>query len=96
MSTTPLDHLFSTTLLSLLVPDTSLPFPPATSIDAWLAQAGREGVERRDAFFDEQLLSFLVLRIEHPADESLPPSPPDPSSTPQPQQPPQPPQPPQS
>jgi hypothetical protein len=42
-----LDQIFSTAHLNVLVPDTSLEFPPNTSVDKWLAAAQVGGVERR-------------------------------------------------
>ncbi|PPQ70667.1 hypothetical protein CVT25_010769 [Psilocybe cyanescens] len=74
-----LDQVFSTTILNLLIPDTSLQFPPESSTDAWLSQAQTNAVERRQAFFDEQLQSLLVLRIKNPPDEG----PGDPSNPPE-------------
>ncbi|KAF8909732.1 TRAPP trafficking subunit Trs65-domain-containing protein [Gymnopilus junonius] len=64
-----LDQVFSTAILNLLIPDTSLPFPPETPVDVWLERAQKTAIERKQAFFDEQLHSFLVLRIENPSDE---------------------------
>ncbi|KAF8152924.1 TRAPP trafficking subunit Trs65-domain-containing protein [Crassisporium funariophilum] len=65
-----LDQLFSATVLDVLVPNSSLDFPENISADEWLAKAQTFGVERRQAFFDEQLQSLLVLRIKHPALDS--------------------------
>ncbi|KAH9474413.1 hypothetical protein JR316_0012871 [Psilocybe cubensis] len=74
-----LDQVFSTSILNLLIPDTSLQFPPESSTDEWLANAQANAVERQQAFFDEQLHSLLVLRIKNPPDE--PPG--DPSNPPE-------------
>ena len=48
-----LDQIFSTAVLNVLVPDTSLEFPPNTSVDKWLAAAQVTGVERRQAFYGQ-------------------------------------------
>ncbi|KAF9477650.1 hypothetical protein BDN70DRAFT_837474 [Pholiota conissans] len=73
-----LDQIFSTALLKLVVPDTTLEFPPTTSTDKWLDRARSLSVERKQAFFDEHLQSLLLIYIknpdgEPPADPSKPP-----------------------
>ena len=50
-----LDQVFSTSVLNLLIPDTSLQFPPETSADTWLEKAHTNSIERRQAFFGEPL-----------------------------------------
>ncbi|KAF5350613.1 hypothetical protein D9756_008630 [Leucocoprinus leucothites] len=75
-----LEHLFSTSVLSLSVPDTSVEFPPTDPPDEWLETLTSNLQERKQAFFDEQLQSLLTLRVEHPtpyepADPSHPPAP---------------------
>ncbi|KAF9531099.1 TRAPP trafficking subunit Trs65-domain-containing protein [Crepidotus variabilis] len=67
--TIPLDHLFSSTVLTLFIPDSSFEFPPKSPTDEWLRSLKVEATERRQAFFDEQLQSLLVLRIKNPDDE---------------------------
>ncbi|KAJ3517079.1 hypothetical protein NLJ89_g739 [Agrocybe chaxingu] len=66
-----LDQIFSTTVLDVLVPDTSLDFPPRSPTDEWLAKIKSNATERRQAFFDEQLHSILLLHIKNP-EESIP------------------------
>ena len=46
-----LDQIFSTAQLNVLVPDSSIKFPPNTPVDKWLAAAQVSGVERRQAFY---------------------------------------------
>lgn len=46
-----LEHLFSTSELTLVVPDTSLEFPPSTTADEWLGRVKIGKVERKQAFF---------------------------------------------
>ena len=45
------DQIFSTAQLNVLVPDSSIKFPPNTPVDKWLAAAQVSGVERRQAFY---------------------------------------------
>ncbi|CAA7263288.1 unnamed protein product [Cyclocybe aegerita] len=66
-----LDQIFSTTVLDALVPDTSLDFPPQIPTDEWLAKIKSNATDRRQAFFDEQLHSILLLHIKNP-EESIP------------------------
>ncbi|KAF8961451.1 TRAPP trafficking subunit Trs65-domain-containing protein [Flammula alnicola] len=61
-----LDQIFSTSLLNVFVPDTTLEFPPTISTAAWLDKARSSGVERKQAFFDEHLQSLLVIRFKNP------------------------------
>ena len=51
-NTSTLDQVFSTTLLKLVVPDTTLDFPPTIATDDWLEKARSITVERKHAFFD--------------------------------------------
>jgi hypothetical protein len=46
-----LDQIFSTALLKLVVPDTTLDFPPTVPTDEWLEAARSVSVERKQAFF---------------------------------------------
>ena len=46
-----LDQIFSTAQLNVLVPDSSIKFPPNIPVDKWLAAAQVGGVERRQAFY---------------------------------------------
>ncbi|KAF8177678.1 TRAPP trafficking subunit Trs65-domain-containing protein [Pholiota molesta] len=73
-----LDQIFSTALLKLVVPDTTLDFPPTVPTDEWLEAARSVSVERKQAFFDEHLQSLLLVYIKNPdaqppADPSKPP-----------------------
>ncbi|KAF9452126.1 hypothetical protein P691DRAFT_722685 [Macrolepiota fuliginosa MF-IS2] len=69
-----LEHLFSTSILSLSVPNTSVEFPPSEPCDEWLQTLDSNAQERGQAFFDEQLQSLLTLRVEHPTEEPADPS----------------------
>ncbi|KAF8064977.1 TRAPP trafficking subunit Trs65-domain-containing protein [Lyophyllum atratum] len=64
------EHLFASSVLNVVVPDTSVEYPPQGSADEWLARLNSSSVERRQAFFDEQLQSLLTVRIEHPTSTS--------------------------
>lgn len=46
-----LDQIFSSAQLNVLVPDSSIKFPPNVPVDKWLAAAQVGGVERRQAFY---------------------------------------------
>ncbi|KAJ7592385.1 TRAPP trafficking subunit Trs65-domain-containing protein [Mycena floridula] len=73
----PLEQLFNSANLNVVVPDTSLEYPPETTTDDWLSRLNSGSLERKQAFFDEQLQSFLVVEIPHaakgPADPEHPP-----------------------
>ncbi|TFK31772.1 TRAPP trafficking subunit Trs65-domain-containing protein [Crucibulum laeve] len=61
-----LEELFSSSILSVAVPDTSVEFPLESLVDNWLERLKLDSVQRDQAFFDEQLQSFLTIRIENP------------------------------
>ncbi|KAF7762094.1 hypothetical protein Agabi119p4_8687 [Agaricus bisporus var. burnettii] len=61
-----LEHLFASSKLAVVIPDTSVVYPPTQPIDEWLQILSSNTPERKQAFFDEQLQSLLTLRIEHP------------------------------
>ncbi|TFK73162.1 hypothetical protein BDN72DRAFT_814997 [Pluteus cervinus] len=63
------ERLFSLADLSLVVPDTSLEFPPKRPAAEWLEQLNSGQSERKQAFFDEQLHSLLLVKIDHPAQD---------------------------
>ncbi|TFK25456.1 hypothetical protein FA15DRAFT_687034 [Coprinopsis marcescibilis] len=71
-------QVFSSADLSVVIPDTSLEFPPQSSVDEWLGRVKIGKVERKQAFFDEQLQSLLLLRVQHPTPDVTP----DPKSPP--------------
>ncbi|KAF5325505.1 hypothetical protein D9619_009948 [Psilocybe cf. subviscida] len=74
-----LDQIFSSTVLNVLVPNTTLDFPPTSSTEEWLEKSKAVALERKQAFFDEYLQSLLVLRIKNPTPEP----PEDPSDPPE-------------
>lgn len=61
-NTMTLDQVFSNTLLKVVVPDTTLDFPPKISTDDWLEKARSISVERKQAFFGEFILEYHILR----------------------------------
>ncbi|KAF9051153.1 hypothetical protein BDZ89DRAFT_1057018, partial [Hymenopellis radicata] len=69
------EQYFGSAALELSLPDTSIPFPPSSTADAWLSKLRDPQRERRLAFFDEQMHYFLTVQLNHPA--SLPPADPD-------------------
>ncbi|RDB17387.1 hypothetical protein Hypma_001684 [Hypsizygus marmoreus] len=73
------ERLFASSSLNVVVPDTSVEYPPRGSPDEWLERLTDSSVERKQAFFDEQLQSLLIFRVEHPT----PAIPADPDNPPQ-------------
>ncbi|KAJ7490314.1 TRAPP trafficking subunit Trs65-domain-containing protein [Mycena galericulata] len=65
-----LEKLFTTAELDVVVPDTSLEYPPTSSADEWLSLLKAGTLERTQAFFDEQLQAFLTVRIDQPPTSS--------------------------
>ncbi|KAJ7653475.1 TRAPP trafficking subunit Trs65-domain-containing protein [Mycena rosella] len=65
-----LEQFFASAALDVVVPDTSLEYPPATSADDWLSRLKSGTLERTQAFFDEQLHSLLTVRVDHPSTSS--------------------------
>ncbi|KAJ7241923.1 TRAPP trafficking subunit Trs65-domain-containing protein [Mycena haematopus] len=62
-----LEQLFASAELDVVIPDTSIEYPPATPADDWLSRLKSETLERTQAFFDEQLQALLTVRIEQPS-----------------------------
>jgi hypothetical protein len=48
-----LDQIFSSTVLNVLVPDTTLGFPSTSSAEEWLEKSKAVALERKQAFFGE-------------------------------------------
>jgi len=46
-------HLFVSSVLNVVVPDTSIEYPPQSTPDAWLTWLQLTSVERKQAFFGE-------------------------------------------
>lgn len=59
-----LETLFGTATLDLVVPDTSIEYPPNSTTDDWLSRIKSGKTERKQAFFDEQLHCFLLIELE--------------------------------
>ncbi|KAF7352535.1 hypothetical protein MVEN_01218600 [Mycena venus] len=66
-----LEQLFASAELDVVVPDTSLEYPPATPADDWLSRLKSDTLERSQAFFDEQLQALLTVRVEQPPTSSF-------------------------
>ncbi|KAF7301902.1 hypothetical protein MIND_00756200 [Mycena indigotica] len=63
-----LEQIFGSSELDVVVPDTSLEYPPPQdTADEWLARTRDGSVERTQAFFDEELQALLLIRIDHAA-----------------------------
>ncbi|KAJ8072004.1 hypothetical protein PM082_015562 [Marasmius tenuissimus] len=72
--TSQFEQLFSSTKLDVVVPNTSLEFPPSKhSADEWLEtlQSGAPQ-DRKEAFFDEHIQAVLTARIPHPEQAEKP------------------------
>ncbi|KAK0205036.1 TRAPP trafficking subunit Trs65-domain-containing protein [Desarmillaria ectypa] len=59
------EQLFGSAVLNVVVPDTSVEYPPSTSPDDWLSRLKSPSSERKLAFFDEQMNSYLTVRLPH-------------------------------
>ncbi|KAK0236173.1 TRAPP trafficking subunit Trs65-domain-containing protein [Armillaria nabsnona] len=59
------EQLFGSAVLNVVVPDTSVEYPPSTSPDDWLSRLKSPSSERKLAFFDEQMDSYLTVRLPH-------------------------------
>ncbi|KAH7911026.1 TRAPP trafficking subunit Trs65-domain-containing protein [Hygrophoropsis aurantiaca] len=66
MAESTFEQLFGSCILDLAVPDTSIPFPDQESADDWLCKLTTSNVERKQAFFDEQLRLLLTVQVNHP------------------------------
>lgn len=47
------ERLFASSLLNVVVPDTSVEYPPTGEPDEWLERLKSSSVERKQAFFGE-------------------------------------------
>ncbi|KAL4073822.1 TRAPP trafficking subunit Trs65-domain-containing protein, partial [Scleroderma citrinum] len=59
------ETLFGSCLLEVTAPDTSIGFPENVLADDWLASLKEPQVDRRQAFFDERLRLYLIVRIDY-------------------------------
>ena len=60
------ENLFASSSLKVVVPDTSVPYPPQTESEEWLEVLDRDSVDRKQAFFGEgQHLLWNGLQIDH-------------------------------
>lgn len=67
MSVPSFEDLFGSCTLEVIAPDTSIKFPEPGAADHWLAALKSSGIERRQAFFDEQLHLLLIAQIPCPS-----------------------------
>jgi hypothetical protein len=72
------EHLFNSSVLDVAIPNSSLEYPPPLEPDEWLLELGAGNLERAQAFFDEQLLFYLTVRLDHPSANPVDPSHPPP------------------
>ncbi|KAG1777814.1 TRAPP trafficking subunit Trs65-domain-containing protein [Suillus placidus] len=76
MSVPGFEDLFGSCTLEVIAPDTSIAFPEPGAADDWLIALKSSGIERRQAFFDEQLHIFLITQIPCPSADVDPKDPP--------------------
>lgn len=76
MSVPSFEDLFASCTLEVIAPDTSIKFPEPGAADDWLVTLKSSGIERRQAFFDEQLHLFLITQIACPSADVDPKDPP--------------------
>lgn len=76
MSVPSFEDLFGSCTLEVIAPDTSINFPEPGAADDWLVALKSSGIERRQAFFDEQLHLFLISQIPCPSADIDPKNPP--------------------
>ncbi|KAG1890124.1 TRAPP trafficking subunit Trs65-domain-containing protein [Suillus subluteus] len=76
MSVPSFEDLFGSCTLEVIAPDTSIEFPEPGAADDWLVALKSSGIERRQAFFDEQLHLFLIAQIPCPSADVDPKDPP--------------------
>ncbi|EGO00461.1 hypothetical protein SERLA73DRAFT_168196 [Serpula lacrymans var. lacrymans S7.3] len=72
------EQLFNNCVLQVTIPNTSVSFPEPGPADDWLNGLGAQHIERRQAFFDEQLYVYLTVKVDHPPSDP----PPEPSRVP--------------
>ncbi|KAG2135462.1 TRAPP trafficking subunit Trs65-domain-containing protein [Suillus clintonianus] len=63
MSVPSFEELFGSCTLEVIAPDTSIAFPEPGAADDWLLALKSSGIERKQAFFDEQLHLLLIAQI---------------------------------
>lgn len=76
MSVPSFEDLFGSCTLEVIAPDTSIAFPEPGAAGDWLIALKSSGIERRQAFFDEQLHIFLIAQIPCPSADVDPKDPP--------------------
>ncbi|KAI6040229.1 TRAPP trafficking subunit Trs65-domain-containing protein [Pisolithus marmoratus] len=66
MTESSFETLFGSCALEVAVPDSSVDFPKRQDqIDDWLTTLQERQVDRKHAFFDEQLRLFLIIKVDH-------------------------------
>ncbi|KAJ3786675.1 TRAPP trafficking subunit Trs65-domain-containing protein [Lentinula aff. detonsa] len=58
------EDLFTSSELDVIVPESSITFPPGPDSDEWLDQLNN--IDRKEAFFDEHLQTLFTLRVQQP------------------------------
>ncbi|KAJ3988598.1 TRAPP trafficking subunit Trs65-domain-containing protein [Lentinula detonsa] len=58
------EDLFTSSELDVIVPESSIIFPPGPDSDEWLDQLNN--IDRKEAFFDEHLQTLFTLRVQQP------------------------------
>ncbi|KAJ3999678.1 TRAPP trafficking subunit Trs65-domain-containing protein [Lentinula boryana] len=58
------EDLFTSSELDVIVPESSITFPPGPDSDEWLEQLNN--IDRKEAFFDEHLQTLFTLRVQQP------------------------------
>ncbi|KAJ3975352.1 TRAPP trafficking subunit Trs65-domain-containing protein [Lentinula raphanica] len=72
------EELFTSSELDVIVPESSITFPPGPDADDWLDQLN--SIDRKEAFFDEHLQTLFTLRVHHQPQSQEPSiEPPEPS-----------------
>ncbi|KAJ3865463.1 TRAPP trafficking subunit Trs65-domain-containing protein [Lentinula novae-zelandiae] len=72
------EDLFTSLELDVIVPESSITYPPSPNTDEWLDQLNI--IDRKEAFFDEHLQTLFTLRIpQSETPQNLDTDPPEPS-----------------
>ncbi|KAJ3918192.1 TRAPP trafficking subunit Trs65-domain-containing protein [Lentinula edodes] len=72
------EDLFTSLELDVIVPESSITYPPSTNTDEWLDQLNI--IDRKEAFFDEHLQTLFTLRVpQSELPQNLDTDPPEPS-----------------
>lgn len=67
-----LEELFTGSVLGVIVPDSSIEFPPEEATEEWLTRLRSPAADRDRAFFDEKLDALVTIRVDHPSPDTVP------------------------